>query len=132
MGDQVRPPAGARRERASGGRQGVLLLCSGIAVVVSGSRPGLEQGQTPSLVQFAGYGCALVGGVLLLSSAPEESARRIGGVVLGALAVLVLLDLLVAAGPDIGAGFVRLVALVVIMVATIRLALGIAAAGRAR
>ena len=80
MSDQVRPPAGARRERASGGGQGVLLLSSAIAIVVSGSRPGLEQGLTPSLVQFAGYGCALV----------------------------------------------------VIMVATIRLALGIAAAGRAR
>ena len=109
----------------------LFVLCSGIAIVVSGSRPGLEQGLTPSLVQFAGYGCALLGGVPLLFPAPEESARRIGGVVLGALAVLVLLDLLVAAGPDIGAGFVRLVALVVIMVATIRLSLGIAA-GRAR
>ena len=109
----------------------LFVLCSGIAIVVSGSRPGLEQGLAPSLVQFVGYGCALLGGVLLLSSAPEESARRIGGVVLGALAVLVLLDLLAAAGPNIGAGFVRLVGLVVIMVATIRLALGVAAAGRA-
>jgi len=110
----------------------LFVLCSGIAIVVSGSRPGLEQGLAPALVQFVGYACALVAGVLLLSSAPEETARRIGGVVLGALAVLVLLDLLVAAGPNIGAGFVRLVGLVVIMVSTIRLALGIAAAGRAR
>jgi hypothetical protein len=110
----------------------LFVLCSGIAIVVSGSRPGLEQGLAPALVQFVGYACALVAGVLLLSSASEENARRIGGVVLGALAVLVLLDLLVAAGPNIGAGFVRLVGLVVIMVATIRLALGIAAAGRAR
>jgi hypothetical protein len=110
----------------------LFVLCSGIAIVVSGSRPGLEQGLAPSLIQFAGYGCALVSGALLLSSASEESARRIGGVVLGALAVLVLLDLLVDPGPDIGAGFVRLVGLVVIMVATIRLALGVAAAGRAR
>ena len=110
----------------------LFVLCSGIAIVVSGSRPGTEQGLAPSLIQFAGYGCALVGGALLLSSASEEGARRIGGVVLGALAVLVLLDLLVAAGPNIGAGFVRLVGLVVIMVATIRLALGVAAAGRAR
>ena len=38
----------------------LFVLCSGIAIVVSGSRPGLEQGLTPSLVQFAGYGCALV------------------------------------------------------------------------
>jgi hypothetical protein len=110
----------------------LFVLCSGIAIVVSGSRPGTEQGLAPSLIQFAGYGCALVGGALLLSSASEESARRIGGVVLGALAVLVVLDLLVAPGPNIGAGFVRLVGLVVIMVATIRLALGVAAAGRAR
>ena len=110
----------------------LFVLCSGIAIVVSGSRPGTEQGLAPSLIQFAGYGCALVGGALLLSSASEEGARRIGGVVLGALAVLVVLDLLVAAGPNIGAGFVRLVGLVVIMVATIRLALGVAAAGRAR
>ena len=110
----------------------LFVLCTGIAIVVSGSRPGLEQGLAPALVQFVGYACALAAGVLLLSSASEETARRIGGVVLGALVVLVLLDLLVAAGPNIGAGFVRLVGLVVIMVATIRLALGIAAAGRAR
>jgi hypothetical protein len=110
----------------------LFVLCTGVSIVVSGSRPGLEQGLAPALAQFVGYGCALVAGALLLSSAPEESARRIGGVVLGALAVLVLLDLLVAAGPNIGAGFVRLVGLVVIMVATVRLALGVAAAGRAR
>jgi len=110
----------------------LFVLCSGVAIVVSGRRRGLEQGLAPSLVQFVGYLFALVAGVLLLSSATEESGRRIGAVVLGALAVLVLLDLLVAEGPNIGAGFVRLVGLVVIMVATIRLALGVAAAGRAR
>jgi hypothetical protein len=109
----------------------LFVLCSGIAIVVSGSRPELEQGLAPALVQFTGYLFALVAGVLLTSSW-EGSGRRLGGVVLGALAVLVLLDLLVAAGPNIGAGFVRLVGLVVIMVATIRLALGIAAAGSAR
>ena len=46
--------------------------------------------------------------------------------------VMLLLDLLVPAGPSIGAGVVRLIGLPVIMVATIRLALGVAAAGRAR
>jgi hypothetical protein len=53
-------------------------------------------------------------------------------VVLGALAVLVLLDLLAEDGPNIGAGAVRLVGIVVILVATVRLALGTAAAGRPR
>ncbi|TFV81124.1 hypothetical protein E4P40_17095 [Blastococcus sp. CT_GayMR20] len=113
----------------------VFVLCTGIAIVISGSRPGLEQGLAPALVQFVGYACGLAGAVLLFSSTtePEVGApRRIGGVVLGALVVLVLLDLLGADGTNIGAGFVRLVLLVVIMVATIRLALGVAAAGRPR
>jgi hypothetical protein len=52
--------------------------------------------------------------------------------VLGALVVLVLLDLLAGDGPDIGAGFVRLIGLVVIGVATVRLALGVAATRRAQ
>jgi hypothetical protein len=109
----------------------LFVMCSGVAIVLSGSRPGLEQGLAPALVQFTGYVFGLVAGLLLLSSAVEGSARRTGGVVLAALGVLVLLDLLAGAGPDIGAGFVRLVALVVVMVATIRPALGVAV-GRAR
>jgi hypothetical protein len=111
----------------------LFVLCTGIAIVISGSRPGLEQGLAPALVQFVGYACGLAAAVLLISSATESEVgapRRIGGVVLGALVVLVLLDLLGADGTNIGAGFVRVVALVVIMVATIRLALGVAAAGR--
>jgi hypothetical protein len=108
----------------------LFVLCSGIAIAVSGSRPGLAQGLAPALVQFTGYLFALAAGVLLTSS-PEATGRRLGGAVLAALAALVLLDLLVAAGPNIGAGFVRLIGLVVIMVATIRLALRIAA-GRVR
>jgi hypothetical protein len=104
----------------------LFVLCSGIAIVVSGSRPGLEQGLAPALVQSVGYGFALVAGLLLVSSTDERNGRRLGGVVLGTLAVLVLLDLLAEPGPNIGAGFVNLVGLVVIMVATIRLALGIA------
>ena len=112
----------------------LFVLCTGVSIVVSGSRPHLHQGLAPALVQFVGYAFGLAGGVLLLSSSDEETGRRLGGVVLVALGVLVLLDLLVAedGGANIGAGFVRLVGLVVIMVATIRLALGVAAAGRAR
>ena len=113
----------------------LFVLCTGVAIVWGGSRPALEQGLAPQLVQFLGYACVLVAGLLLISSTAEGAVadpRRLGGVVLGALAVLVLLDLLVGDGPNIGAGFVRLVGLVVIMVATIRLAMGVAAAGWVR
>jgi len=106
------------------------VLCSGIAIVVIASRPGLEQGLAPALVQFTGHVFALLAGLLLIASRAEGRSRRLGGVVLGALAVLVLLDLLAADGPDIGAGFVRLVGLVAIGVATIRLARGATPAGR--
>ena len=113
----------------------LFVLCTGVAILLSGSRPAPAQGLAPALVQFVGHALALVAGVLLIS-APDESpvggARRIGAVVLGAVVVLALLDLLAADGPDIGAGLVELVALVVIMVATVRLALGVAGAGRTR
>ncbi|SOD94619.1 hypothetical protein [Blastococcus haudaquaticus] len=113
----------------------LFVLCTGAAIVWGGSRPALEQGLAPDLVQFLGYACALGAGLLLISSTVEGAAadpRRLGAVVLAALAVLVLLDLLADDGPDIGAGLGRLVGLVVIMVATIRLAMGVAAAGRVR
>lgn len=108
----------------------LFVLCTGVAIVVSGGRPASEPGLAPALVQAVGYGCALVAGLLLVSSAGD--ARRLGWVVLGTLAMLVVLDLLAGGGPNIGAGLVRLVGLVVIMVATVRVALGVAAAGRAR
>ncbi|MGY1986383.1 hypothetical protein ACI792_09175 [Blastococcus sp. SYSU DS0669] len=108
----------------------LFALCSGVAIVVSGSRPGPEQGLAPSLAQFTGHALALAAAVLLLAS-PGESAvggpRRVGGVVLVALLVLVVLDLVAADGPNIAAGAVHLLGLVVIMVATVRLALGLAA-----
>jgi hypothetical protein len=106
----------------------LFALCTGVAIVLSGSRSGPEQGLAPSLVQFVGHALALAGAVLLVT-APDEgtagSPRRIGGVVVAAVVVLVLLDLLVADGPNIGAGAVQLVGIVVIMAATIRLALGV-------
>jgi hypothetical protein len=117
----------------------VLLLlfvaCTGVAIAVSGSRPGLQQGVAPTVAQFVGYLLALVAAVLLIAPTagwPGGAARTIGGTVLGALAVLVLLDLLAGDGPDIGAGFLRLIGLVVIGVATVRLALGVAATRRAQ
>ena len=118
----------------------VLLLlfvaCTGVAIVVGGARPALQQGVAPAVVQFAGYLLALVAAGLLLVSPGEGpgSTRRIGAAVLAALLVLVLLDLLVLddGGPDIGAGGVRVLGLVVITVATVRLAQRLPAAGRTR
>jgi drug/metabolite transporter (DMT)-like permease len=113
----------------------VFIACIGVAVVVSGSRPGLQQGIAPTVVAFVGYLLAAVAAVLLLVPSPEgpdRSSRTIGAMVLGAVVVLVLLDLLTGEGPDIGAGVVQLVGELVILVATLRLALGLARAGRAR
>jgi hypothetical protein len=107
----------------------LFVLCTGVAIVVSGSRPGLQQGIAPTVVQSLGYVLAFVAAVLLLST-PEGNARTLGGTVLGALVVLVLVELLGGGGTDIGAGFVRLIALVVVMVVTVRLALGAARTGR--
>ncbi|MCF6509832.1 hypothetical protein E9549_20925 [Blastococcus sp. MG754426] len=103
----------------------LFALCSGVAIVVSGSRPASEQGLAPAFVQFAGYALALAAAVLLLSS-PGDGPRRVGGLVLVVLLALVVLDLIAPGSPNIGAGLVHLAGLVVIMVATVRLALGIA------
>jgi peptidoglycan/LPS O-acetylase OafA/YrhL len=112
----------------------VLLLlfvaCTGVAIVVGGSRPGLQQGVAPTVVQFVGYLLALVAGVLLLprpATGPGED-RRIGALVLGGLAVLLAMEVVLQGGTDIGAGAVRLVGLVVVCVATARLARGVAGA----
>ena len=112
-----------------------FILCIGVAVVVSGSRPGLQQGIAPTVAAFVGYLLALVAAVLLLVPGPEgpdRSARTIGAMVLGAVVVLVLLDLLVEHGPTFGAGAVQLIGEVVILVATVRLARGIARTRQAR
>jgi drug/metabolite transporter (DMT)-like permease len=115
----------------------VLLLlfvgCLGVAIVLSGSRPGLQQGSAPTVAAFLGYLFALVAAVLLIAPAAgaQGDTRTLGGVILAALVVLVLLDLFVPQGPDIGAGFVQLICEVVILVATVRLALGVAADRRA-
>ena len=109
-----------------------FILCIGVAVVVSGSRPLPEQGIAPTVVAFVGYLLALVAAVLLITQQLDGTARRLGAWVLGAVVVLVLLDLFAADGPNIGAGLVQLVGELVVLVATVRLALGVARAGRAR
>jgi hypothetical protein len=114
----------------------VLLLlfvaCTGVAIVISGSRPGLQQGVAPAVAQFTGYLFALVAAGLLLASA---TTRVIGAAVLGALLAMVVLEVVTlddGGGPDIGGGFIRLAGLVVIMIATVRLGRGLTTAGSAR
>jgi hypothetical protein len=57
-----------------------FVACTGVAIVVSGSRPGLQQGIAPTVVQFVGHLLALAAAVLLLLD-----ARPVGGSVAAAL-----------------------------------------------
>ena len=120
------------RRRAALALLMAFILCIGGAVVVSGTRPIPEQGIAPTVVAFVGYLLALVAGLLLIAQQDDGTARKLGAWVLGAVVVLVLLDLLTGDGPNFGAGLVQLVGELVILVATVRLALGVARAGRVR
>ncbi|MCW2634637.1 MAG: hypothetical protein JWQ99_1004 [Blastococcus sp.] len=108
----------------------LFVACTAVAIVVSGNRPGLQQGVAPTVLQFTAYLLALAAGVLLLVRPTAETGddRRIGVMVLGGLAVLVAVEFLPQGGTDIGALLVRLLALVVVGLATARLARGVAAA----
>jgi hypothetical protein len=102
--------------------------------VISGSRPAGGQGVAPWLVQGVGYVCAVLAAVELLLPAahPAGADRKLGGVVLVAVAALVLLDVFAGAGPDIGAGFLRLVCLVAIVAIAGRLVATSRPPGRSR
>lgn len=108
----------------------LFVVLTGASVLVGAARPATDPGTLPWLLQLAAYLSAATAGALLLRQGADD--RRIGGVVLGALAVLVLLDLLTAGqdGANIGAGLGRLVGLLVIGMATARLAVTVAAARR--
>jgi hypothetical protein len=134
------------REDVVDRRRGALVLllafvaCTGVSILLSGLRPATDPALVPWLVQVVGHLCGLAGGVLLLAPREGDPAaardRRIGAVVMPALVALVLIDALAlsndSAGGNIGAGLVRLVLLVVIGVATDRLARDVAAARRRR
>ena len=111
---------------------GALLLfvvLTGVSIALSGSRPALDQGTAPWLVQLAGYLAAVTGGALLLAGG--DGGRRLGGVVVGATIAMLLLDAATLAadggGATIGASLVRLVCLLVIGMVTARLAVTVAA-----
>ncbi len=111
-----------------------FAVATAVAIVISGSRPAGAQGIAPLIVQGVGYACALVAALELLAPAPHPvgADRKLGGAILAALAVLVLLDVFAEPGPDIGAGFLRLVCLVVIVAVAARLTLATAGSGRRR
>ena len=109
-----------------------FAVATAVAIVISGSRPGTGQGIAPTVVQAVGYVCALLAALELLAPAahPAGADRKLGGVILVALAVLVALDVFAEAGPDVGAGFLRLVCLVVIVAVAGRLVATSRPAGR--
>ena len=112
----------------------IFVACTGVAIVISGLRPANDPGVLPFAVQVVGYAFAAVAGLLLVASRPED--RRPGAVVLGALVVLVLLDVFAFAdtsdGANIGAGLVRLVGLLVLAVQTVKLARAVAVSRQER
>jgi len=106
---------------------GVFLVLLVAAIVVGGGRPGLEQGVAPTVLRVLGAGAAFLGGLLLL----RGGARWEGTAMALAAAALVVLALTGDDGPDIGAGFLVLLCLVVLAVVGVRLA-GTVAADRRR
>jgi hypothetical protein len=121
------------RRRAALGLLLLFVLCIGVAVVLSGGRPGLQQGIAPTVAAYIGYLLAFGAAVLLIAPGGRDAGdtRTLGIMVLGAVVVLVVLDVLTAHGPNIGAGLVQLVGELVILVVAARLAMGIARARRA-
>jgi hypothetical protein len=113
----------------------LFVVLTGVAIAVSGARPASAQGTAPWLIQMLAYVCAVAGGAVLVS-ATDQRALRIGGLVLAAAVVMLLVDGLTflseEEGANIGAGLARLVCLLLIGGATVRVALDVAPARRAR
>jgi len=111
----------------------LFVVLTGVAIAVSGARPASAQGTAPWLIQMLAYLCAVAGGAVLVS-ASDQRALRIGGLVLAAAVVMLLVDgltFLSEEGVNIGAGLARLVCLLLIGGATVRVALDVAEARRA-
>ena len=109
-----------------------FAVATAAAIVISGARPASAQGIAPTVVQGVGYVCALLAALDLLAPAasPVGADRKLGGVILVALAAMVLVDVFAGAGPDVGTGFLRLVCLVVIVAVAGRLLATSRASGR--
>ena len=115
-----------------------FALATAVAIVISGARPHTAQGVAPLVVQGIGYACALVAALELLAPAAHRAGadRKLGGAILVALVALILLDVFAFVdrdgGANIGAGFLRLVCLVVIVAVAARLLSSTLASGRRR
>ena len=122
------------RRRASLYALIVFAVATAVAIVISGAPPAGEQGARPWVVQGVGYVFVVLAAVELLLPAahPAGADRRLGGVLLVAVAVMVALDVFGGGGTDIGAGFLRLVCLVVIVAVAARLLTTTLASGRGR
>jgi hypothetical protein len=100
----------------------VFVGCTAASILIGGGRPAADQGLAPVVVQAVGSLCALVAAGLLWS----DGAQRAGGVVGGAVVLLSVLDGFALAdsggGANIGAGLLRLICLLLIGMATARLA----------
>ena len=113
----------------------LFVVLTGVAIAISGARPASAQGAAPLLVQVLAYLCAVAGGAVLVS-ASDQRGLRLGGLVLAAAVVMLLVDGLTALseeeGANIGAGLARVVCLLLIGGATVRVALDVTEARRAR
>lgn len=96
-----------------------------LATALDGRLPASEESVAGWVLQVLGYLAAVAGGVLLLTTAGHPG-RRSGAVVLGAVALLLVVDAVALAaddgGANIGLGGVRLIGLVAIGVVAVRLA----------
>ena len=115
-----------------------FAIATAVAIAVSGTRPASDPGTAPFVVRAGGYAFALVGGLALLRARGRTAGadRKLGGTVLAAVAVLAVLDVEAfageSAGSNIGAGFLRLICLVVIVAVAGRLLATTITAGRRR
>lgn len=113
-----------------------FVVATVVALVLDGRLPASEDSVAGWVLQVLGYLAALAAGVLLIAAPAEAGTQRTGFVVVGAVLLLVLMDAVGLTsdegGANIGAGFVRLVCLVVLAVVTVRLALSVAAARQSR
>jgi hypothetical protein len=104
----------------------VFVGCTGAAILIGGGRAAGEQGLAPYLVQGLGSVCALAAAGLLWA----DGAQRAGAVIGAAVGLLVVLDVVALADPgggaSIGTGLLRLVCLLLIGMATARLAVEVA------
>ncbi|WP_040338735.1 hypothetical protein [Candidatus Blastococcus massiliensis] len=100
----------------------LFAVATVLATVLDGRLPASEESVAGWVVQALGYLAGITGGMLLLAMAGDPARtkgadRRSGFAVVAAMVVIVLADVVALGGDggaNIGLGFVRLMALVVV------------------